>query len=305
MRRLVLVHGRAQQGKKAEELKAEWMRALHEGLRAAGIDDEAPDERVAFPYYGDTLDRLVRAPDQTAPDVIVAGIADTTGPEREFIGSVVAEVAAVVGLTEEQVRAEASADVVEAGPLNWPWVLAALRAMERLPGAGPTSIALATHDVWMYLTHPGVGRVIDNGVRAAMTTEETVVVSHSLGTVVTYNLLTREAATQDWRLPALITLGSPLGIREIVKRLTPLRYAAGTDAWFNARDPQDTVALHPLDSTYFPVSPEIENYSGVHNPTANQHGISGYLSDPVVARRIWDALTDSEVRGPGIAGPTR
>jgi hypothetical protein len=30
----------------------------------------------------------------------------------------------------------------------------------------------------------------------------------------------------------------------------------------------------------------------VANPTPNRHGISGYLSDPVVARRIHDALTD-------------
>jgi len=28
----------------------------------------------------------------------------------------------------------------------------------------------------------------------------------------------------------------------------------------------------------------------VKNPTDNRHGIAGYLSDPVVARKIYDAI---------------
>ena len=55
-------------------------------------------------------------------------------------------------------------------------------------------------------------------------------------------------------------------------------------------DERDIVALYPLDSDHFAIDPAIENKLDVDNPTVNRHGITGYLSDAVVARRIHDAL---------------
>jgi len=36
--------------------------------------------------------------------------------------------------------------------------------------------------------------------------------------------------------------------------------------------------------------PAIENKNDVANDTSNHHGITGYLKDPVVAKRLYDAL---------------
>lgn len=116
-------------------------------------------------------------------------------------------------------------------------------------------------------------------------------VAHSLGSVVAYNLLRREASTRGWRVPLLMTLGSPLAVTAIRRRLSPLGHPPAIDVWKNARDERDIVALRPLTSQTFPVNPEIENYSRVMNATANRHGISGYLDDPWVARAIYDAVT--------------
>lgn len=62
------------------------------------------------------------------------------------------------------------------------------------------------------------------------------------------------------------------------------------ETWFNALDERDVVALQPLDGTTFAVDPPIDNYTGVRNRTENAHGISGYLDDPQVATRIYEAL---------------
>jgi hypothetical protein len=70
----------------------------------------------------------------------------------------------------------------------------------------------------------------------------------------------------------------------------PLESPEGVDAWLNAFDPTDIIALYPLDHERFNVLPPVENYSRVRNFTKNRHGIKGYLSDPVVAARIADAL---------------
>lgn len=293
MRKLVFVHGRSQQHKDPHALKQEWLDALHAGFATAGVSLEIADEQVAFPYYGDTLDQLARQPGGTAPDVVVAGVGDPDAAEKAFIGNVVAEVAAQKGVGDDQIRAEAGDVGIEMGPLNWPWVLAALRVLDKVPGVGAASIALATHDVWMYLKNLGIQRVIDDGVRKVITAgEDTVVVGHSLGTVVAYNLLAREAQAAGWQVPSFVTVGCPLGVGAIVSLLRPITHPEEVGDWFNAYDPDDTVALNPLDAAHFPITPPAENYGGVKNPTSNQHGISGYLADPTVARRIYTALCD-------------
>jgi hypothetical protein len=308
MRTLILVHGRSQQNKDGQALKQEWLDALRAGFRSADLEFDVPDERVKFPYYGDTLDRLSTNPRAAAPQVVVAGPGDAGDPgnqfmgqdlaaasdsEKQFIGQVVAEVTRKADVTDEQIRAESNETIVEMGPLNWPWVLAALRVLDTVPGVGAAAIALTTRDVWMYLKQLGIQRVIDNGVRAAMAAgDETIVVGHSLGSVVSYNLLVREAQAHDWKVPQLITVGCPLGIQAVVELLHPISHPEGIGSWFNAYDPRDTVALNPLDHEHFGVTPAVENYGGVKNPTRNHHGISGYLGDPIIARRVHDALLE-------------
>jgi hypothetical protein len=150
-----------------------------------------------------------------------------------------------------------------------------------------------TFDVYHYLRNPGVRDMIDEGVRGAMPSGvETVVVGHSLGTVVAYNLLRREAEANGWIVPLYATVGSPLAVTAIRKVLQPLKsLTPPVGAWFNAMDPNDIVALYPLGPPRFDVQPTIENKVDVDNHTPNQHGIAGYLDDPVVAKRIHDALT--------------
>ena len=108
--------------------------------------------------------------------------------------------------------------------------------------------------------------------------------AHSLGTVVAYNILRNDPRSLQMR--KLVTVGSPLAIRAVRRSLVPLK-SPKADAWFNAFDPRDIVALNPLDAANFPVVPEIENKGDVDNFTDNRHGIGGYLSDPVVAREIY------------------
>ena len=58
-------------------------------------------------------------------------------------------------------------------------------------------------------------------------------------------------------------------------------------------DERDVVALYSLEPAFFPLdpaNPPIENKRDVRNRTRNRHGISGYLDDKEVAKRIYDAL---------------
>jgi hypothetical protein len=292
MRKLVFVHGRAQEFKDADKLKTEWITALHAGLAKIDADLSIADERIRFPYYGQTLYDLTQDPGARAAQVLLKGDDVPDQAEKEFIGQVVVEVVEEHKLTPEQINAETDDPAkIDKDPQNWPWVLAALRALEKVPGMGGLSLLVATRDVYVYLRNAGIRDAIETGVRGALDSkEEMVVVAHSLGTVVIYNLLCREATAQGWRVPTLITVGSPLGVGPVVHSLRPIKHPDGVGDWFNAFDPRDVVALHPLDADYFPVTPAVENYAGIQNTTPNRHGISGYLTDKTVARRIRDAL---------------
>ena len=292
MTTLVFVHGRSQEHKDAAALKKEWIGSLRSSLEQLGLNFPLSDEQVRFPYYGQTLFDLVSGAPGRAAEVIVMGEPGSS-EEEEFTREVLSEVIAQAGVTDEQIREVAGQDVVEQGPLNWKWVQAGLIALDRyVPGASSATIALVTQDVYRYLRNAGVRDVIEEGVRKALPEgEECIVVSHSLGTVVAYNLLRREGRQHDWRVPLLVTLGSPLGVTAIVRSLRPIEHPPAVSSWFNAYDDRDVVALYPLDAQRFPVQPAIVNYGKVKNPTPNKHGITGYLGDQEVALRIHRALT--------------
>jgi hypothetical protein len=292
MKRLVFVHGRAQENKVAEALKAEWVDAWRSGLAKSGLSLPLGDPDIRFPYYGQTLYDLAQGKSASeAADVVVRG-ENADAEQRAFIREVLLEVQRRQGITEARLAEVAGADVVQKGPLNWEWLQGVLKVIDRhVPLASGTSIALATNDVYQYLENPGIRDEIEVGIRQAMVPDvDTVVVAHSLGTVVAYNLLRREGTAQRWKVPLFVTLGSPLAVTAIRKKLAPNRHPACATHWYNAMDERDVVALYPLDAANFPVDPPIENKRDVDNPTSNRHGISGYLSDPVVARRLHEAV---------------
>lgn len=302
MRELVLVHGRAQEFKDAVELKKEWLDTLKEGLEKSGLELPIPEDRVRFPYFGQALyDLVANVPSDKVAEIIVRGGGAGDNAEQEFIAGVLDEVRAEKGVSDDEVMAEAQAavvaapgavGVVERGPLNWGWVQGVLSAIDRhVPGGSGASIALFTKDVYQYLTNQALRTKIDTGVRQAMTPGvESVVVGHSLGTVVSYNLLRGEGVARGWKVPLYVTVGSPLAVTKIRRALAPNKHPQCAAAWFNAMDPDDVVSLYPLDEAHFPVDPKIENKTDVKNQTSNQHGIRGYLNDKTVAKKIYDAL---------------
>jgi len=299
MRQLIFVHGRAQEHKDAGALKAEWLEALDEGLRKSGLTLPIAESDVRFPFYGTTLYDLVDGRSAAeAAEIIVRGTA-SDADEQRFLRAVLEEVRQKAGITDAQLAEIAGQDVVERGPLQWEWVQAVLRAVDRfVPHGSGGGIALATRDVYQYLRNAAIRQHIDDGVAQALLADrESVVVAHSLGTVVAYNMLTQLGASRRWQVPLFITLGSPLGvnaIRTTMRGLTsPLRCPPCALRWFNAMDERDIVALYPLTPAHFPLDPAepaIENKVDVNNRTSNRHGIAGYLDDAEVARRIHDAL---------------
>jgi hypothetical protein len=157
------------------------------------------------------------------------------------------------------------------------------RQVRTWPGISGRTIETFLNDVYLYLDKAVVRKKINSIVESELTDEPTVVVAHSLGSVVAYDVLMSHHSNIN--LAGFLTVGSQLGIKAITAMLgLPRNPAPGK--WVNAYDKRDIVALNPLDANHFPVAPQIVNFAGVKNHTSNRHGIDGYLDDSVVAKQV-------------------
>lgn len=281
--RLIFVHGRDQEGKDYETLQRTWQAALDAGFDAAGLPAIEGHE-VAFPYYADALASMVAEIRSH-----LFGQFRTKGEEPQSDPLDAFEAQLLQELLGESALRSAPSRPIEKGLQNSAFAQALARAAD-MSWFGTGVLTAMTQDVSVYLNNPVVAKRVDDFVASAIGAEPCVVVAHSLGSVVAYRVLRQMGANAQVRL--LVTVGSPLGLVTIRKKLSPpaRAFPAGVTSWLNAYDPTDIVSLHPLDETTWPVLPSITNLGSVKNHMENRHGISGYLDNPDVARDIYEAL---------------
>ncbi|MGB6945565.1 MAG: hypothetical protein WBE37_24415 [Bryobacteraceae bacterium] len=292
--KLVLIHGRDQQGQDPDVLQSDWLAALDRGLQECHLPRPS-GLQVEFPFFGDKLAELIRKLEEPIlHDVLTRGPgkidSSITALQAEMLQEMADSPASTI--SDSDVKAQLQGDVQTRDAQNWGWVIALAKALDTAGLGGPT-IDLVTHDVAVYLENFGVRKQVDAIVQKAFTGGPYVVVAHSLGSVVAYHVLRSVDAISDVRL--FVTVGSPLGLKAVRTRLdlVPPCEMPGcipTKMWFNARDPKDIVAAYPLDAGHFNIDPAITNHSDVNNHTPNHHSIGGYLDDPEVARAIHGAL---------------
>lgn len=285
--KLILIHGRDQQGKDPDKLKAQWIDTWEKGLMLNKLERPANLD-IVFPFYGDLLDKLVKQADMPADIEKVLARGNAQSNDLDFFNSLLMDLSANAQITEGDIMLNYEGDIKERGPLNWSWVQAILKTLDKTP-LGNWSIKKFTYDAYMYLSIPGIKRQINEFVMSMIGNEPCVVVGHSLGSAVAYNIL-RNCTTPN--VKKYITVGSPLGLRSFKARLEvpifmPKCISGG---WFNGYDERDVVALQPLNKAHFDIDPAIENFNKINNQTDNRHGIEGYLNDPTVARKIYESL---------------
>jgi hypothetical protein len=327
--RLVLIHGRDLDGHLPETIEQHWLTALDAGLRAAGSRLKVHDDDADLVFYGDTLAHLISDHDATYPPVTVEvhtvdgadlgtrAVPDLPAEELRFVLDLVREMLARPGAEHARatpaVRAQSWADGWIGGLADGlrEALAGVLARLDQVPGLSTAAVLLFARDVWTYLHDDEARAAVDEGVAAALPTDEpAVVVAHSLGSVVAWSVLAERAATLE--VPLLLTMGSPLpvrGVREALLARGPLTFPPGVERWVNVRDPRDLLALHDITPETFPMPPgsplvealEVENRApGSHAAVSlDDAGVpTGYLATAEVAGHIARALTSRSLTLP-------
>lgn len=155
-------------------------------------------------------------------------------------------------------------------------------------------------DTAAYFFKPGARKKIQDRLTAEINAagkRPVTIVAHSQGTVIAYEVL---AALQKdaIKLDALVTLGSPLGVREVQDHLDPgdpLKVPGVVQRWHNFADPLDPVALDERLASDFTPLGAIEDVTLLNNRTRldwnfNPHSAVGYLAHPKVRRVVNEAM---------------
>jgi hypothetical protein len=282
---VVIVHGifnhvRGAEPELAAERKAGQLRPrLAEGLGKLLPTSAVPE--VAVAYYADLL--RTRVPEEVQDGGRQAGFEDLTGPERVLVAQWLTVAGAAV-LAESQ--------NVGLAPLRQMlgWLVdtrGGLVAVVREQTIGRIERALVANlrEAEAYTTWPDRRRLVRERVAATIGRQRpSVVVAHSLGSYIAYETL---HAFPDLQVELLVTLGSPLRVPALARRLDPaLRggrgaMPAGVGRWVNLADAGDLVAVPPRLAEVFPV-----DVDEVCDTGWGFHGLGGYLANGLTAAAI-------------------
>lgn len=284
MSKIVVVHGIGQQNEGALTLHSRLFPALKQGL-AYGGSDISPED-ASFPCYGHLFRPEAEVLSPSPPRYDAADVAD--GFEADLLHALWERAAETDGRVLPP-----SEEALFRTPV---WAKRALAAMSRsafLSGVAERAFIADLKQVSAYFSDPGVRRRALAEVRAAITPRTRVVIGHSLGSVVAYELLsTAVSDTEESSVAippvALVTLGSPLGLRRLVHDRLPRpgAWPDGAASWTNIADAADVVAVvEDLRPLYGGRITQIRVHNG-----ARAHDMAPYLTDAATGRAIAEGL---------------
>lgn len=242
MARILCIHGIGQELKGPETLRRDWGAALRDGIRLAGggVDELPDDDSIQVAFYGD----LFRDPakGEAGPDYQLVDIDE--GPEADLLRAWAAASAEPEALVTKSGSAPLIVQKIALSILRVPF----FREL--------TSRALvgSLKQFHRYMSEPDTRQLVRERLAARVSSDTRLIIAHSLGSIVAYEVLCSETLPAK---PALITIGSPLGLPNLVfDRLVPAPVAgqgvwpAGVSSWTNIADANDIVAavkkLRPL-----------------------------------------------------------
>ncbi|MFJ7096258.1 hypothetical protein ACIQWL_39450 [Streptomyces mirabilis] len=282
---IVGVHGIRHTRTSKAQLTDDWSRALNGGLGELDMPD-LPAGALELPHWTGLLARG----------------ANHLGPEEDLFDASVPlneeEADFVATALEEVVRQEDLARVQELGlqtlglPQLWPARLTRLVMAydRRFPRGGGKLFVSTMREVRFYLYEPDLAAQVRALVAEAFGADTSVVIGHSLGSVIAYDLLRRGEIAPDRTaaVHTLVTCGSPLTIPSVRRGLNiadgePLKLPSGI-AWVNVFDPGDFISGGTGLST---LSPEVTD-AEVNNGIGDPHSALRYLRTTPVARVIAD-----------------
>jgi hypothetical protein len=281
---IVVIHGVGQQVEGELTLHDRYFPALQQGMIRAGRTIEPGD--VVFASYGE----FFRPPAEVLSPIPYF---DAESVAEGYESDLLLELWQRAALVDPRV-VPPNEEVLGRSPVWASRALAALSRSQYFAGVADRLLIGNLKQVHSYFTNSTLRSKIREAVAEKITNDTLVVVAHSLGTVVAYEVLCSPPVLASL---SFVSLGSPLGLPNLVfDRLQPAPRPAGAGprgywpararAWTNIADAGDVVALvEDLRPLFGDDVRQIRVHNGAH-----AHDMAPYLTDPVTGSAILAGL---------------
>jgi hypothetical protein len=305
MAQIVLIHGIGQQASNFEEQEAAWLPSLVKGVLASGHSnaaataaemaastdhDRAPLARMAF--YGDLFLPTGTQGEETPASPAAEALAEALAAALLAHAVVSDDSRLAAEATNALRQVDLDRDGVQGLGSRTRSVVAVLDGNAWLTARIFGVLQKARKDllqVTRYLTEDDLRADVQDRVAALLDEDTKLVIGHSLGSVVAWEA----CQALDRSLPVLVTLGSPLGLDNVVySRLRPQPpiWPAPVHRWVNVAHPDDVVAVEPDLGPLFPGPDGLTIESHTPPSKHEHHAAAGYLEEQATGRAVADAL---------------
>ncbi|WP_336933620.1 hypothetical protein [Acinetobacter bereziniae] len=293
--KIIFIHGMNQQNYNADNLKQHWLDIFQQGINELKLAISAKELDISLPFYGDLITKHqlsnrfdldaflpkswlnfhLHKHSATAPSTVL-NTAPTIPILPYFMPEHELKLSKRLYLASQLFKDKA---VKEFSVI-----------LNNFPKLHESLIHKFLIETYLYLANPQFMDEVHQRILASLEADQShVIVAHSLGTVIAYNLL--QQLSPQYKIQRFITLGSPLAFKVIQSKLTPPIQSPTclNGDWHNFYSPDDFLTAFPLVNAPFDFQPAILNTSistFIHSP----HQIAGYLQHPAVIKNIVETL---------------
>lgn len=275
MARVVAVHGIGAQFNGEFTVLNSFSAAMRSGLQLAGVTLQESDIGAAF--FGDLFRRQ---------GVMAGGESLLTACDLDMA----ADGPLLEALWEEASRVDSrvmppTAATMARTPLLLQRALNALCQSPFFVRVTERALIFDLKQVSLYFRDEQIRERAQQRVAERITADTRVIVAHSMGSFVAYEAL---CAHPEWRVTTFVTLGSPLGIRNLIfdrLRPEPGLWPGGLQRWTNIADAGDIVALQKQLNPLFSGVRDVMVHNG-----AKAHDASPYLTAKETGEAIAEGL---------------
>ncbi len=290
--RIVFIHGINNEEETADTIRTSWQRALEGTWDKLNLPRPTPPA-IDVAYYAKTLANAATGGDTSTA---MGGPGATNTSDAIALLQAYANAA---GVTTEELEAEAERqgvprEAVAQGAPHEGWIIAFAGLLEGiLPDKGLFVAKQFLRQAAIYISNKALAAKVDAEVEAQVfdgRPDPTIIVAHSLGTVIAYRLLAgRRLAGRD--APLFITLGSPLSV-SMFKPILPPRGSMPKPPiakWINGRHVDDFVTLGRAITKESIGFADVVDITDIDNPDDDKHNVVRYLASPSIARELFQA----------------
>ncbi|MEB3753747.1 hypothetical protein [Acinetobacter sp. MD2(2019)] len=294
--KIIFIHGINQQSLDAHSFQSYWLKVFNLGLQKNNLPLDVDDLQLAFPFYGDILTQHNQ---KNALDI------NTMLPNWSFFDKLpklrernshnikkALEIPLLPHYAQDQPYSLKNKFFLLSQLAKDRVLKEMVILLNHFPDFHESLVQKFISEAYLYWYDPTFKQQVHERILSCFEpNEKHIVIAHSLGTVIAYNIL--QELPEQYQIERFITLASPLPFNVVQRHLEPPMQRPKTLSgdWYNFFAQDDYLTTFPMQAPLFDFQPPVHNQL-ITTFIDKPHEIMGYLQHPLVIRCILEQLYD-------------